>query len=325
LDIASADNPVGSAFATAVLRNELQEAIADSDDSELLLNHLNQCVRFPLLLPDRICSRLDVSKHITVATEKYAKLRCSQNSNYLGYLEDANHGVVSIDSASLETHRLLKLTTFSCAHARAAYFGSLEPGCKTVDEALANPENHIAISEGLKDVLEAHIRRGGLPIENVLEYKTQVMKRISDPELKDPIMRIARQPIRKLHRDDRISGAALLALYNNHHVSKWLAAGIAAALAYAKRYVFDGNEKADEEAIELRKALEESSVREVLLSKSGVGGGAQFGSRGKLEQHLVGRVEEFYSQFIDDVGQASRLSKVQDLPVRGNGHVKGVR
>ena len=238
VDICGCENPVGRAFATALLRNRLFDLIAEDDSGDGLFRHVREYVRFPLLLADRICSTRAVEPQspLTVVTEPepHGMLRATENGRYLRHVAQALPGGVCLLSTDIEPFRRLKLHLLSCAHALAAYVGHLH-GCRWIHEAVRKAPVRNLIETALDQAGEALCRRGGLSEDVIWSYRSRILPRLANP-LDDPIARVARDPLRKLHRGDRLTGTALLVLYNCATLSTALAKGIAAALAYAYTY-----------------------------------------------------------------------------------------
>ncbi len=303
LDICSADNPVGRAFGTALLRNVLRDVIYSEPDVSALSSHLRCHVLFPLLLPDRICSDLYVNQReeLCVRAEQFNELYCGANSHYFEYVQRFGGQGVKISSFELELARILKLSMLSCAHALAAYVGALENPSGTIADALQKPEVYNLVNLALVDVGEAHFQRSGWSAQAAQDYRRNTMSRIGDPRLRDPIERVARDPIRKLGRYDRLVGTACLALYNTGEVSDRLAFGIASALAYARDYPVHGK---DEQARSLQQMLNAqptqkptiatNPLRDVLVNVCELAKGSDFSFGKKMEESLIARIEHFY-------------------------------
>jgi mannitol-1-phosphate 5-dehydrogenase len=101
-----------------------------------------------------------------------------------------------------------------------------------------------------------------------MEIRKDVRVRFGNPLLKDAITRVARDPIRKLGREDRIIGAAELC--RSHSVAPdHIATICAAALCY------DCPE--DPHAVRLQTMIQQQGVKEALRQVSGVEPSSEFG------------------------------------------------
>jgi mannitol-1-phosphate 5-dehydrogenase len=154
-----------------------------------------------------------------------------------------------------------KLWVYNAGHAAAAYLG-WHAGCETLDEAMAHEEIRATVSSVVREVrtaFEAHLsaRPGSVPIPS--RRLGSILDLYADPALDDSVVRVARDPRRKLAADDRLIGpaSACLAAGMRPHA---LARVIAAALAYG--------EESDHQARDLRRELGFLEPEEVLSEVS---------------------------------------------------------
>jgi mannitol-1-phosphate 5-dehydrogenase len=140
-----------------------------------------------------------------------------------------------------------KLFTVNTGHATAAYYGH-NKGFKYVHEVLADKELHDVVQNTLKET--AHLictKHTHVSKEEQEEYVQAIVKRISNPVLKDVVERVGRAPLRKLSRNERfIAPAAHLAEANEKY--DCLLGGIEMALRFQ-------NVEGDEESVELAKKM----------------------------------------------------------------------
>jgi mannitol-1-phosphate 5-dehydrogenase len=126
-----------------------------------------------------------------------------------------------------EEHLQAKRFVFSAGHALCAYLG-LSRGHRYIHEAVGDPLVRPLIARSLcasrRALLGAGARDTG-PVEWVLE-------RYADDELADPLLRVARDPIRKLSPGGPLVGPAMLVVEATGTAPVGLAAGIAAALRF---------------------------------------------------------------------------------------------
>ena len=124
-----------------------------------------------------------------------------------------------------------KLYIHNTPHCIAAYLGHLA-GCTYLHEALARP----AIRRVVKGVIDELLCALKLvtPYDHhfIESYAVKEVRRFSNPLLFDPVVRVAREPLRKLHPSGRLMGALRLLLSTGVNPT-YLMAGIAAALLYA--------------------------------------------------------------------------------------------
>jgi mannitol-1-phosphate 5-dehydrogenase len=154
-----------------------------------------------------------------------------------------------------------KLWVFNAGHAAAAYLG-WHAGCETLDEAMAHEEIRATVSAVVREAqeaLDAYLAAlpGSVPIP--ARRLGSILDLYADPALDDAVVRVARDPRRKLAADDRLIGPASAGVAAGMHPYA-LARVIAAALAYG--------EESDRQARDLRRELEFLEPEEVLSEVS---------------------------------------------------------
>ncbi len=123
-----------------------------------------------------------------------------------------------------------KLYVHNMGHAVAGYLGFLA-GCRYVHEAMALPDVYARVLAAMEETCEALARKHGTEREELLEHRLNLARRFANAALNDTVLRVGRDPIRKLRPEDRLVGAALTCL-DWGVTPKQAAAGIAAALRY---------------------------------------------------------------------------------------------
>jgi mannitol-1-phosphate 5-dehydrogenase len=123
-----------------------------------------------------------------------------------------------------------KLYIHNAPHCIAAYLGHMA-GCTHLHEALAKPPVR-RIVEGVIDELLCALKLVTPYDHQFIEsYAIKEVRRFSNRLLFDPVARVAREPLRKLHPSGRLMGALRLLLSTGVNPT-YLMAGIAAALNY---------------------------------------------------------------------------------------------
>jgi mannitol-1-phosphate 5-dehydrogenase len=153
-----------------------------------------------------------------------------------------------------------KLFVHNMGHAVAAYLGCAA-GKRTIHEALSDPGIAAVVRRALEEGSEAVTRRHGLDHAEQAAYVADLFLRFANPELGDTVERVGRDPIRKLRSDDRLVGAALLALEQGGEPAA-IIQGIAAALR------FDPPD--DPAAVTLQTELRERGLDAVLAARCGL-------------------------------------------------------
>lgn len=147
----------------------------------------------------------------------------------------------------LEVLKEIKLYTYNSPHATCAYAGYLK-GYKTINEAEKDPE----IARLMRDVLEEAVY--GVSREFDIEEK-EVWDFCTMPgtkeEMVDTIFRVAKDPMRKLARNDRLTGNAVFCLKHGRD-PKAIIQSIANGMAY--------DEPEDEKAMEIQSLIQKYGI-----------------------------------------------------------------
>jgi mannitol-1-phosphate 5-dehydrogenase len=103
-----------------------------------------------------------------------------------------------------------KLYTFSAGHAAAAYLGALK-GYHYVHAAVRDREIRRAVRAAMEEGRRGLERRYGPELAGDRAELEAILRRFDNATLADPVLRVGRDPARKLGREDRLVGAARLA------------------------------------------------------------------------------------------------------------------
>ena len=150
-----------------------------------------------------------------------------------------------------------KLWTFNAGHAAAAYLG-WQCGCRTVREAMERPTVRTTVAGVVTEAqlaVEAYLggRPGSVPLPP--RSSNWLLDSYANPRLDDPIVRVAREPRRKLGANDRLIDPGIACLAAGFRPLA-LADAMAAALGYA--------EPNDPQATDLQREIELLGPEEVL-------------------------------------------------------------
>jgi mannitol-1-phosphate 5-dehydrogenase len=153
-----------------------------------------------------------------------------------------------------------KLYCHNLGHAVAAYQGHLR-GHLFLHDAVAD-EDVLATTRGaMEEAGAALVARHGFEPREQRAHAEDLLVRFANPELRDTVVRVGRDPLRKLRREDRLVGAALLAV--EHGVTPHqIARGIAAALRFENPH--------DPSACELHRRLAGEGIDAVLRDVCGL-------------------------------------------------------
>jgi mannitol-1-phosphate 5-dehydrogenase len=123
-----------------------------------------------------------------------------------------------------------KLYAHNCGHALAAYFG-WAAGHELVWRVMEDPDCARRVRAGMEETAGALCAKHGFDRAGHANYLARLMRTFGLKELGDTVARVGRDPWRKLGPDDRLVGAARLALEHGT-TPKVLAEGIAAAIRF---------------------------------------------------------------------------------------------
>lgn len=173
-----------------------------------------------------------------------------------------------------------KFYTYNAANGTVSYLGALLGYEKLADAA--HDERILRILEGVyQETAQALSKKHRFPLEEQLAFTRTSKKKLQDRTIEDFIERNARDPLRKLGKDDRLVGSArLVEEYGTEPHS--LCTAIAAAVYYE-------NEN-DSSAVELCRLREEKGIDAVLEQVCGLD--AQ-GILGKLVKEKIGLLKEW--------------------------------
>ena len=159
----------------------------------------------------------------------------------------------------LPSYNERKLFTLNTGHAITAYLGSLK-GLRTIDESISHPVIRAVVRGALEESGAALVKKHGFKKEEHEKYIDKIEERFRNKAVKDEVARVARQPLRKLGREDRLVGPTWMAKEQGVEV-KHLPVGIAAALRY--------NDKSDEQSMELQREIKDNGVEKVIADITG--------------------------------------------------------
>jgi mannitol-1-phosphate 5-dehydrogenase len=162
-----------------------------------------------------------------------------------------------------------KLYTYNAANAAIAYTGFLKGYALLADAA--NDPQILALARGVcAESGAALVRRHGFDPDEQRAFAEGCLAKYQDRAIVDPIERNARDPLRKLGRNDRLVGPACLCLEYGI-APEHLATAIAAALQY--------NPPADPAAQRLQQRLQTEGLPVVLQEVCGIDPDAELGAK----------------------------------------------
>lgn len=175
-----------------------------------------------------------------------------------------------------------KLYIKNCGHMAIGVYGFLK-GYALMDAAHRDPEIHPRIDALTRESAAAVVRKHGLDPAETERYRLGFMEIMKSPLLPDDVKRVIREPLRKLAREERLVGPAMLACEQGE-TPKALAHAIAAALTV----VTDD----DPRTLELQRRLEKGGLEQVLEDVCGITRGHALAGLVRDEWRRIGEKRE---------------------------------
>jgi len=227
--------------------NKLRDLIADGLSPETKAK-IDDVARFANSAVDRIVPQQEADAGLNVKIESFWEW-CVELPPFKGVEEPKVKAIHYV--ADLEPYIERKLFTVNTGHATTAYFANLA-GKAYIHEAMQDTAILEKVRAVLKETASLIVTKHKIPQAEQEEYVNKIIARFSNPDLKDAVTRVGRQPLRKLSRNERlISPAAQLAESGGKYDN--LLDCIEAALKFQ-------NIKDDPESEELAKILKENDA-----------------------------------------------------------------
>jgi len=197
-------------------------------------------------------SQFGIKDPLFVVADAYHKLPYDGSAIKSEALEI--EGMHTVNNFNAEFER--KLYTYNLGHAALGYLGFLK-GYTFVHEPFADPFIESIFNGALDETSEALSKKypEDINMKQQKEIRIDVITRFGNPMLQDTVLRVARDPIRKLGSDDRIIGSINLCLDYGIFPENILKICAAA-------YNFDNS--SDSIAINLQKMIADSGIEKVI-------------------------------------------------------------
>jgi len=226
--------------ATDKLKDFIFQGLTDETKAKI-----DTVARFANSAVDRIVPAQEPNAGLNVKIESFWEW-CVELPPFKGMEEPKVSAIHYVDDLSPYIER--KLFTVNTGHATTAYFANIA-GIPYIDQALHDKTIHHKVHQVLNETADLIVSKHGIEATEQKAYVDKIIKRFSNPALKDEIARVGRQPLRKLSRNERlISPASQLAEKGRPH--EHLLDVIEAALRFQ-------NIPGDDESVELAKILKE--------------------------------------------------------------------
>ena len=192
LDVVACENAL---YATDRLKNSILEG-AEPDFSVWLTERAG----FPNCAVDRIVPNAAVEKEspIDVAVEDYFEWDIERGK------VRANFSIAGAEYVeTLAPYLERKLFLLNGAHALIAYAG-YRKGYRMIHEAVRDPEIREAVLGFHREAIAALSRRHGMAEADLHRYSEKLIARFENAYLQDEVVRVGRDPLRKLADGDRL-------------------------------------------------------------------------------------------------------------------------
>ena len=215
----------------------------------LLKDDVKRCmhdiVAFPNVAVDCIVPTIKNEDPLTVTCENFADLIIDR-AVFIG------------DLPQVYVER--KLFTLNTGHAITAYLGFLYDK-KTIYDAINDESIKNIVLGAMRESGAVLIKRHGFKEDEHEAYIQKILSRFFNPYLEDSVLRVGREPMRKLSYNDRLIKPILGTLeYNLKHEN--LVKGVVAAFQFYS--------EEDSESKELKKMLDSESLSDVVMRVTGL-------------------------------------------------------
>ncbi|WP_343210597.1 mannitol dehydrogenase [Anaerolentibacter hominis] len=177
---------------------------------------------------------------------------------------------------SLEQLKDIKIYTYNAPHATCAYAG-YQKGYTHINESAADPDIAELMHQVLTEAIKGLSREFGVPEAEIWDFCTLPQTKEA---MDDSIFRVAKDPVRKLGRNDRLTGNALFCL--KHGIDpQALILSIANGMAY--------DEPKDEKAMEIQDCIRELGIEAAVAKVCGL----------PNDHEIVRRVARRYNEMME--------------------------
>lgn len=216
-------------------------------------------VGWPDAAVDRIVPPVRCEIPLDVAVEEYYEWDV-ERSSFVGEIPQIE-GMTPVDNLIAYVER--KLFTLNTGHATAAYLGKLK-GINTIGECVANPEIKAIVKGAMQQSGEGLIAKYGFDHDAHYAYIEKILRRFSNPFLKDECDRVGREPLRKLAPNDRLILPMMTARQFGLPYDKLLLS-IGGALHF--------NNPQDAQSVEMLESIKSEGLEATLVKYTGIPAG----------------------------------------------------
>ncbi|MFW6381611.1 MAG: C-GCAxxG-C-C family (seleno)protein, partial [Bacillota bacterium] len=209
---------------------------------------------------------------LAVVTSGYPEMPVDETA-FRGYL----HGVEGLRyTDNMRAEEIRKLYTYNMFHTYLAFLGQQQQYTE-IGECINDRGILQEAKLALEEVGQALQQEYDFSEEDMESWNREVVRNLSHPMLRDRVDRVGTDPVRKLKRDDRLTGPALLCRKHGL-LPYYLARGIAYGLMF---------EDEDQDGI-ITEYIEEHGAKQAIRHFTGL----------EREQGLINLIDRFYRQAI---------------------------
>jgi len=219
------------------------------------LEYCREYVCFPDSIVSRMIMPIENADPLTVKVEQYVEWIVDSKP-----LKSDLTGIIGMQLANNPAAYIARKIFTLTGHAMLGYMG-YQKGYRFIYEAAYDDGIFGIVFKALAECGKAWSSEYRINEQEFYEYITLMLRRFSDIRLKDPIVRVCREPLRKLSIDERFIAPALTALKYSV-VPYGIAEGIKAALKYDYRN--------DEQAVMLQQMLKSKGRGSLIKEVCGV-------------------------------------------------------
>ena len=179
---------------TTRLKNETFKHLSEAE-----IAFCDEYIGFADCAVDRICPKPDFENPLDAAVEEYMEWDV-ERSAWKGPLIEVE-GLTYTDNLMGCLER--KLFTLNSGHAICAYLGSLK-GYGTIIDSIRDDAIGNLVHKAMQESGEGLIREFSFDPDAHHAYVERIFRRLQNPQLKDEVQRVGREPIRKLSPGDRL-------------------------------------------------------------------------------------------------------------------------
>ncbi len=181
---------------------------------------------------------------------------------------------IPVTPFAIEKHK--KYFLHNMSHAIVAYMGFIK-GYEFLWEAMGDESIRNIAEKALEESINAIIKYYNADESQLKDYASDLLKRYSNKYLKDTVIRVGRDPKRKLQPEDRLTGAALFCVSQGIN-PEYILYGIAAA------FCFDISE--DVSSPEIIKFVKTHGIETALTAYTGI----------QVDSAIFNKIVKIYSE-----------------------------